>query len=208
MVDIFGSWKSVRECSERGELLEPSDCLNLEFNFFHSCSMMFGIGTRKARLHVNSFTNLLGEDENGWGLSHKGLIWHGGVAKQFCNRFKENEATKIGILFDGIAGTLTYYKDDVCLGVAFRGLNEVREPLFPIVCSTAAKTEMVLCNTKRDFANLQDRCRATIMKLVRSRDRLETLKLPFRITNYLAESLCETPDAILNNYPDYTDYMV
>lgn len=89
---------------------------------------MFGIGTRKARLHVNSFTNLLGEDENGWGLSHKGLIWHGGVAKQFCNRFKENEATKIGILFDGIAGTLTYYKDDVCLGVAFRGLNEVRIP--------------------------------------------------------------------------------
>lgn len=82
---------------------------------------MFGIGTRKARLHVNSFTNLLGEDNNGWGLSHKGLIWHGGIAKQFCNRFKENEATKIGILFDGIAGTLTYYKDDVCLGVAFRG---------------------------------------------------------------------------------------
>lgn len=170
--------------------------------------MMFGIGTRKARLHVNSFTNLLGEDDNGWGLSHKGLVWHGGVAKQFTNRFKENEATKIGILFDGIAGTLTYYKDDVCLGVAFRGLNEVREPLFPIVCSTAAKTEMVLCNTKRDFANLQDRCRAAIMKLVRSRDRLETLKLPFRITNYLAESLCETPDAILNNYPNYYDYMV
>lgn len=85
---------------------------------------------------------------------------------------------------------------------------QIREPLFPIVCSTAAKTEMVLCNTKRDFANLQDRCRAAIMKLVRTRDRLETLKLPFRITNYLAESLCETPDAILNNYPNYYDFMV
>lgn len=170
--------------------------------------MMFGIGTRKARLHVNSFTNLLGEDNNGWGLSHKGLIWHKGVAKQFCNRFKENEATKIGILFDGIAGTLTYFKDDECLGIAFRELNEIREPLFPIVCSTAAKTEMVLCNTKRDFANLQDRCRATIMSLVRSRDRLETLKLPNIITNYLAESLCETPDSILNNYPNCYDFMV
>lgn len=170
---------------------------------------MFGIGTRKARLHVNSFTNLLGEDKNGWGLSHKGLIWHGGVAKQFCNRFKENEATKIGLLFDGIAGTLTYFKDDVYLGVAFRGLNEVREPLFPIVCSTAAKTEMVLCNTRRDFSNLQDRCRATIMKLVKTRDRLEQLKLPLIITNYLSESLLgETPDAILNNYPNYHDYMV
>lgn len=67
---------------------------------------------------------------------------------------------------------------------------------------------MILGNTKRDFANLQDRCRASIMKLVRTRDRLETLKLPFSITNYLSESLCETPDAILNNYPDYHDYMV
>ena len=86
---------------------------------------MFGIGTKKARLHVNSFTNLLGEDENGWGLSHKGLIWHSGVAMSYIKRFKENEATRIGILFDGILGTLTYYKDGVCLGVAFRGLNEV-----------------------------------------------------------------------------------
>lgn len=61
----------------------------------------------------------------GWGLSHKGLIWHGGVALSYTKRFKENEATRIGILFDGILGTLTYYKDGVCLGVAFRGLNEV-----------------------------------------------------------------------------------
>lgn len=169
---------------------------------------MFGIGTRTARLHVNSFTNLLGEDNNGWGLSHKGLIWHGGVAKTFCNRFKENEATIIGLLFDGISGTLTYYKDDVCLGVAFRGLNEIKEPLFPIVCSTAAKTEMVLCNTKRDFANLQDRCRAAIMKQVKTRERLELLKLPLRIKQYLGESICETPDTILNNFPNYDCYMV
>jgi len=87
--------------------------------------MMFGIGTKKARLHVNSFTNLLGEDEHGWGLSHKGLIWHRGNESRFCPRFRENEATKIGILFDGFAGTLSYYKDDVFLGIAFRGLNEV-----------------------------------------------------------------------------------
>lgn len=33
--------------------------------------MMFGIGTADVRLHVNKFINMLGEDENGWGLSHK-----------------------------------------------------------------------------------------------------------------------------------------
>ena len=34
-------------------------------------SMMFGIGTREARLHVDAFVNMLGEDEHSWGLSHK-----------------------------------------------------------------------------------------------------------------------------------------
>jgi SPRY domain-containing SOCS box protein 3 len=33
--------------------------------------MMFGIGTKKARLHVDAFVNMLGEDESSWGLSHK-----------------------------------------------------------------------------------------------------------------------------------------
>lgn len=87
--------------------------------------MMFGIGTKKARLHVNSFINLLGEDDNGWGLSHKGLLWHGSVGLHYTKKFKENEATTIGLLFDGITGTLSYYKDGEYLGVAFWGLNEV-----------------------------------------------------------------------------------
>lgn len=158
-------------------------------------SMMFGIGTKKARLHVNAFTNLLGEDKNGWGLSHKGLLWHGGIARNYTKRFKENQATRIGILFDGVAGTLTYYKDDVCLGIAFRGLNEIREPLYPVVCSTAAKTEMVLTESRRDFVNLQDRCRAVIIKHIKTREKLDRLNLPYCITNYLAEALsdCTTP---------------
>lgn len=88
--------------------------------------MMFGIGTEKAKLHADCFKNMLGEDYNGWGLSHKGLIWHGGMGLRYTKCFKENQATIIGILFDGIDGTLTYYKDGICLGVAFRGLNKVR----------------------------------------------------------------------------------
>ncbi|XP_035773805.1 SPRY domain-containing SOCS box protein 3-like [Anopheles albimanus] len=155
-------------------------------------SMMFGIGTKKARLHVNMFTNLLGEDRNGWGLSHKGLLWHGGIARNYTKRFKENQATKVGILFDGIAGTLTYYKDDVCLGVAFRGLNEIREPLYPIVCSTAAKTEMILTETRRDFVNLQDRCRAVIIKHINTQEKLDRLALPYCIKNYLAEAVTDS----------------
>ena len=35
-------------------------------------SMMFGVCTSKARLAADSFINLIGEDKQSWGLSHKG----------------------------------------------------------------------------------------------------------------------------------------
>lgn len=165
-------------------------------------SMMFGIGTRRARLHVDAFTNMLGEDEHGWGLSHKGLLWHGGRWTHYTKPFRENEATTVGVLFDGITGTLTYYKDGTCLGIAFKGLNNVREPLYPIVCSTAAKTEMTLTLMKRDFVNLQDRCRAVILKQVTSQAQLDKLNLPPRIKGYLSEPLADTvqPFQPVNKY--------
>lgn len=73
-------------------------------------SIMFGVATRDARLHADTFTNLLGEDSNGWGLSHKGLLWHDGRWSYYTQPFRENQATTVGLLYDGVAGTLTYYK--------------------------------------------------------------------------------------------------
>ncbi|XP_073826665.1 SPRY domain-containing SOCS box protein SP555 [Musca autumnalis] len=164
-------------------------------------SIMFGIGTRKARLHANSFRNMLGENEHGWGLSHKGVLWHKGVALMYTERFKENQATIVGILFDGIEGTLTYYKDGKCLGVAFRGLDKIKEPLYPIVCSTAAKTEMTLKSTRSDIGHLQDRCRAEVMKHIKSKTDLTKLKLPSIITNYLSEAFNDAvPLRQVDNY--------
>lgn len=47
------------------------------------------------------------------------------MALLYTKRFRENHPTQIGVLFDGIEGTLTYFKDGKCLGVAFRGLHRV-----------------------------------------------------------------------------------
>lgn len=156
-------------------------------------SIMFGIGTKMARIHADAFINLLGEDSHSWALSHKGLLWHGGRWYEYTKPFKENEATTIGVLFDGIAGTLTYYKDGKCLGVAFKGLQDVKEPLYPIICSTAAKTEMTLTVMKRDFVNLQDRCRSVIVKQISNKADLDKLMLPSRIRNYLEEAILDCP---------------
>ncbi|XP_066260094.1 SPRY domain-containing SOCS box protein 3 [Euwallacea similis] len=158
-------------------------------------SMMFGVGTKKARLHEDSFVNLLGIDKHSWGLSHKGLIWHNGNWSYYTKPFRENVSTRIGVLFDGVAGTLTYYKDGKCLGIAFRGLNEIKEPLFPAVCSTAAKTEMILENMKRDFVNLQDRCRAVIVKRLNCKEDVKKLCLPLRMQSYLCDVIEDSLDS-------------
>jgi len=150
---------------------------------------MFGIGTKKARLHVDAYVNMLGEDDHSWGLSHKGLLWHAGRHKLYIKPFRQNIATTIGLYFDGVAGTLTYYKDNVCLGVAFSGLQEVTEPLYPIVCSTAAKTEMALGVLKRDFQSLQDRCRVAILAHLTHEEQIDHLRLPQRLKHFISEGM-------------------
>lgn len=69
---------------------------------------------------------------------------------------------------------------------------QIREPLYPIVCSTAAKTEMILTETRRDFVNLQDRCRAVIIKHINTQEKLDRLALPYCIKNYLAEAVTDS----------------
>lgn len=165
---------------------------------------MFGIGTADVRLHANKFINMLGEDEHGWGLSHKGLLWHGGVAFQFTKRFAENQPTRIGLLFDNINGTLTYFKDGKYLGVAFRGLNKIGKPLYPFVISTAAKTEMVVAETRRDFPSLRDRCRGEILKYIENKSDIVKLELPNIITAYLEDAYCdEQPLTPVDNFDCY-----
>ena len=149
-------------------------------------SMMFGVGTRRARLHADAFVNLLGEDDQSWGLSHKGLLWHDGSCRQYTKAFRENESTVIGMLYDSRNGTLVFYKDGTSLGVAFSGLHHVHDDLFPIICSTAAKTQMSLSLSLRSFDSLQDRCRAVIAERVR-REAVHSLPIPTRIQHYIKQ---------------------
>nr|KAG5705878.1 hypothetical protein BaRGS_030768 [Batillaria attramentaria] len=157
-------------------------------------SMMVGVGTRRVRLHVDAFVNMLGEDSAGWGLSHKGLLWHGGRNRPYTAPFKENVATVIGVLFDGLQGTLTFYKDGQCLGPAFTDLDKVEEDLFPVVCSTAAKTEMTLGARRRAYLSLQDRSRASILTSLPTDKKLAcsavlALPLPNPLRQYLLEQV-------------------
>ncbi|XP_054155906.1 SPRY domain-containing SOCS box protein 4-like [Oppia nitens] len=148
-------------------------------------SMMFGVATKSARLHADSFVNIVGEDQHSFGLSHKGLLWHNGRWQSYTRPFRENESTTVGLLYDSREGTLSYFKDRIFLGIAFTGLNLIDDDLYPIISSTAAKTEMTVSNMRREYYNLQDRCRDVILRSVQNRSDVMLLKLPMVMEKYL-----------------------
>ncbi|OQV24406.1 hypothetical protein BV898_01940 [Hypsibius exemplaris] len=174
-------------------------------------AMMVGVSTPAGRLESRDFEPIIGEDEHSWGLSHTGHIFHNGKKHLYCPPFQENVPTVVGVLFDGRTdgrtgggdgrtdggdgrtggggGTLTFFKDGVCLGLAFSDINPGRRELYPMVSSTAAKTSMRVQNMRRGHHNLRDRCRDVILRSIcRPADAEEVLKrLPLSLRRYVSQ---------------------
>ncbi|KAI8787461.1 SPRY domain-containing SOCS box protein 3 [Biomphalaria glabrata] len=177
-----------------------------EFNYWEihvgdrvfGTSLMFGLTTKKARLMSKEFKNLIGEDIHGWGLSHKGHLYHNGISSYYCKPFKEYTPVVVGILVDRKRGEITYFKDGVNLGVAFKNVNQVQEDMYPTISSTAAKTYMSLGLRVRTFVDLQDRCRHIIAQSLGElapasqgmisediADKVASLPLPARVKDFI-----------------------
>ncbi|XP_022095433.1 SPRY domain-containing SOCS box protein 3-like isoform X2 [Acanthaster planci] len=150
-------------------------------------AVMVGVGTRKALLHTTNYQyiNMLGMDDQSWGLSYKGTLWHNGTSQQYCQPFYENN-TRIGILLNLYVGTLTFFKDGVNLGVAFKDLHHVGEDLYPLACSTAAETELELGVRSSRKLRLQDKCYSTILRHIGHNDNnIDILPLPHTMKHVL-----------------------
>jgi hypothetical protein len=64
-----------------------------------------------------------------------------------------------------------------------------QEELFPIVASTAAKTEMTLGATRRAGGDLQDRCRAAVVARLGHESDLDRIPLPTTMRTFLKEAM-------------------
>ena len=100
----------------------------------YGTSMMFGIGTRNAKVCAPiSFEHLLGNvDGQSWGLAHDGKTYFNGKEQQFCVPFGDHKPSTVGIFFDGWNRTLSFSVNDEPLRVAFMDLN-LNQILYPMV---------------------------------------------------------------------------
>ncbi|KAM3919880.1 SPRY domain-containing SOCS box protein 3-like [Leptodactylus fuscus] len=151
------------------EFLEPPSGL----------SVMVGVGTSRAPLSAPNlqYLDLLGQDADSWGLSYKGRICHAGGSRPYTEPFYE-EGTLIGLHLNMEEGTLTFYKDRQCLGLAFTGLHKVQLPLFPMVSSTSPGTELSLGLRCSTLPTLEERCFSALARNLTQKDSADLLPLP------------------------------
>lgn len=139
--------------------------ISLKESTCQGTSVMIGVGTAQASLNSIGYLNLIGIDKCSWGLSNKGQLWHDNVCTSFCSE-DEIFATpdcRIGCLFDGYTGRITYFKNGKLLNpqqaCAFADLPVKRCDLYPMVSSTVAKSVLRLECAYESFPTLKDLCR-------------------------------------------------
>ncbi|XP_056119644.1 SPRY domain-containing SOCS box protein 3 [Rhinichthys klamathensis goyatoka] len=143
----------------------------------YGTDMMVGIGTSEVNLDQfkHSFCSLLGTDEDSWGLSYTGQLHHKGSKVNFSSRF--GQGSIIGVHLDSWHGTLSFYKNRRCIGIAATHLQNKR--LYPMVCSTAAKSSMKLIRSHSAATTLQYLCCTQLRKILPNcADALRVLPLP------------------------------
>ncbi|XP_037363706.1 SPRY domain-containing SOCS box protein 3 isoform X1 [Talpa occidentalis] len=154
----------------------------------YGTDMMVGIGTSEVDLdkYQHTFCSLLGRDEDSWGLSYTGLLHHKGDKTSFSSRF--GQGSIIGVHLDAWHGTLTFFKNRECIGVAATKLQNRK--FYPMVCSTAAKSSMKVIRSCASATSLQYLCCYRLRQLrPNSGDTLEGLPLPPGLKQLLRHKL-------------------
>ncbi|CAJ0957589.1 unnamed protein product [Ranitomeya imitator] len=148
----------------------------------YGTDMMVGIGTSDVNLdkYRHSFCSLLGR------MPRVGVSHTQGDKSSFSTRF--GQGSIIGVHLDTWHGVLTFYKNRKCIGVAATQLRNKK--LFPMVCSTAAKSSMKVIRSCSCRTSLQYLCCARLRQLLPDCvDSLEALPLPPGLKQVLSNKL-------------------
>ncbi|KAJ1531019.1 hypothetical protein ONE63_005850 [Megalurothrips usitatus] len=129
----------------------------------HGTDVVVGVGTAQVDLtaHSDKFIALVGHDSESWGFSYQGDIIHGGNRTTYGPQFRKGSI--VGVLLNMWTGTLEFYLNRQCLGVAFRVPKN--RPLFPMVCSTMGNSSIRLVSTMSWPVTLELSCLQSISSL-------------------------------------------
>ncbi|BFZ17992.1 hypothetical protein BsWGS_21031 [Bradybaena similaris] len=154
----------------------------------YGTDMMIGVGTPNVELNKfhSTFCSMLGSDVDSWGISYDGHIQHAGKKQKYCAKF--GQGTIIGVHLDMWHGTMTYFKNRECLGVAFRGLRG--RTLYPMASSTAARSGMRVISARSFPSSLQFLCCQKLRQMTPGHlSMLDVLPMPPGLRLFLANNM-------------------
>ena len=177
MFGIASKWRRLLTIGEeRDNLPLLSDNIYISYSFL----------AREQQLISSSFTNLLGIDQHGWGLSHHGLLWHNGIARSYLSQPMETlQPVLVGLEFDADARTLAYTINNQSCGIAFHSIP-TNVSIYPAVSSTSAQSTMVLKHCCKICSSLRELCLKSIQSL-KFRESLPYQLLPRHLVEQLTD---------------------
>uniref|UniRef100_A0A0N5AUS4 SPRY domain-containing protein n=1 Tax=Syphacia muris TaxID=451379 RepID=A0A0N5AUS4_9BILA len=153
-------------------------------------SIMFGVGSSRAKRSLRyCFANLLGFDDQSYGLSYNGQIFHNGIGVQFCKPF--HNPCSLSILFHGPSASIGFFRNEVFLGWAFKQVD-LTEPLYPMISSTAQRS---FFNVRSQWfrsvlpESLSEKCLEKISSLISEVTDVQRLPIPEFLKRSLRERI-------------------
>jgi len=119
----------------------------------YGTDVMVGVATNLAPLATGqrSYCSLLGREAESWGWSYQGYTQHGGRQQKYGTKWGQGD--RLGVHLDLWRGSLEFYLNRKPLGVAFTNLRG--KTVFPVICSTAAKSSLTLSTAQSLPSSLQ-----------------------------------------------------
>lgn len=120
---------------------------------------MIGIGTDRVNTesHRYEFLSFLGLDDQTWGFSYRGLCQNQGRLKYYGRKY--SRGCIIGVHLDLERGCLEFFINRKSLGIAYTNIPlDPNVKIYPMICSTSAKTSVKLINAQSARASLQFNC--------------------------------------------------
>lgn len=148
----------------------------------YGTDVMIGVGTSKIDVTGirERFCSLLGCDRESWGYSYRGYLQHDGKKEEYSSSY--GQGTSIGVHLDTWKGTLQFFMNRMPLGIAFTGLRDV--VLYPMVCSTAARSKIRITYCCSIPVSLQTDCLSVLKPSHRA-----YLSVAFPALRYLSKSI-------------------
>lgn len=164
---------------------------------------VWGIGKKKEQCH--SYDHQIGQGES-WGMDNYGFLLAGnnyGLPASVPNR--ELRSKKVQILFDGVLGTLTYFREGKKVGVrsSLSHLDLITSPLYPCISMTHTThdRESIIkakfINVRVQFPPLTHLARKAIIPYLKRKKSVSQLELPICLRKFLIAGLTEIDNKYL-----------